>query len=76
LCISIVQTITISEFIGQLKGYSAHEINHKFGGKLLEWQTGYGVVSFGTGDLQWVKGYILNQRERHQTGGSSIGWSG
>jgi putative transposase len=68
LCVSIAPTIAISEFIGQLKGSSAHEVNQKFGGKLLEWQTGYGVVSFGTGDLDWVKGYVLNQRERHAAG--------
>jgi putative transposase len=68
LCISIAPTISISEFIGQLKGYSAHEVNQKFGSKLLEWQTGYGVVSFGTGDLEWVNKYVLNQRERHGAG--------
>jgi putative transposase len=68
LCISVAPTITPSELIGQLKGYSAHEVNQKFGSKVLEWQTGYGVVSFGTRDLEWVKAYVLNQRERHATG--------
>jgi len=68
LCASIPPTLTISEFVGQLKGFSSHELNQKFGSKLLEWQTGYGVVSFGTGDLEWVKAYILNQGERHATG--------
>ena len=38
-------------------------------GKALEWQPGYGVVSFGTGDLEWVKSYIRNQREHHARGG-------
>ena len=61
-------TLTISEFVGQLKGYSSHEVNQKLGAKVLEWQTGYGVVSFGTGDLPWVKAYVLNQRDRHSTG--------
>jgi REP element-mobilizing transposase RayT len=37
------------------------------GYKALEWQAGYGVVSFGTGDLEWVKDYIRNQRERHSS---------
>jgi REP element-mobilizing transposase RayT len=68
LAISIVPTITISEFIGQLKGSSSHEANQKLGHKLLDWQTGYGVVSFGTGDLEWVKEYIRNQRQRHANG--------
>jgi hypothetical protein len=26
------------------------------------------VVSFGTGDLEWVKNYVRNQRERHARG--------
>jgi putative transposase len=70
LCVSLVPTILISDFIGQLKGGSSHEVNQKLGagGKLLEWQTGYGVVSFGAKDLEWVKAYVINQRERHERG--------
>ena len=37
--------------------------------KVLQWQKGYGVVSFGTGDLDWVKLYISNQKEHHARGG-------
>jgi len=65
LCVSIAPTILISDFIGQLKGSSSHDANQKLGYKALEWQTGYGVVSFGTGDLDWVKSYVKNQRQRH-----------
>ncbi len=38
------------------------------GHKALEWQAGYGVVSFGTGDLPWVRDYVRNQREHHARG--------
>ncbi|HSQ56540.1 MAG TPA: IS200/IS605 family transposase [Gemmata sp.] len=67
---TIVPTIAISEFIGQLKGVSSPEVNQKYGRgrKLLEWQTGYGVVSFGTKDLEWVLEYVRNQKERHAQG--------
>jgi putative transposase len=70
LCISIPPTLTVSEFIGQLKGASSHEINHSnpTRDKLLQWQAGYGVVSFGTKDLEWVKRYVRNQKEHHATG--------
>ena len=68
LAVSIAPTVLISEFIGQLKGSSSHEANQKLGRKILEWQTGYGVVSFGTRDLEWVVEYIRNQRERHANG--------
>jgi len=67
LAVTLPPTILISEFIGQLKGGSSHDVNHQGEGnaKLLEWQAGYGVVSFGTRDLGWVVKYILNQREHH-----------
>ena len=71
LCVTIPPTLLISEFVGQLKGASSHEINQKLGdghGKILEWQGGYGVVSFGTGNLPWVKEYVRNQRDHHAKG--------
>jgi len=53
----------IDRWIGDLKGASSHEF-----GKALQWQHGYGVVSFGTKDLEWVVAYIRNQREHHRRG--------
>lgn len=60
---SVRPTIEIDKWIGQLKGASSHEF-----GKALQWQLGYGVVSFGTRDLPWVVSYIENQKERHNRG--------
>src|SRR6185295_16663810 len=70
IAITIPPTLTISEFIGQLKGGSAHDVTQALGGrqKELQWQTGYGVVSFGTLDLPWVVQYVRNQREHHARG--------
>jgi putative transposase len=68
LCVSIAPTILISDFIGKLKGSSSHEVNQKLGYKALEWQSGYGVVSFGTKDLPWVCSYVRDQKERHASG--------
>jgi putative transposase len=68
LCVSIAPTILISDFVGKLKGASSHEVNQKLSHKALEWQAGYGVVSFGTRDLEWVKEYVRNQRDRHARG--------
>ena len=61
-------TILISEFIGKIKGASSHDVNQRLGRKALEWQPGYGVVSFGTKDLEWVKDYVRNQKEHHSRG--------
>ena len=38
--------------------------------KVLEWQRGYGVVSFGKKHLDWVQNYIANQKEHHAAGRS------
>jgi hypothetical protein len=54
--------------VGQLKGSSSHEINKMLSHKALEWQAGYGVVSFGAGDLPWALDYVRNQRARHDRG--------
>ena len=68
--VSIAPTMLISELVGQLKGSSSHEVNQKLGlgRKLLEWQGGYGVVTFGSKDLEWVKEYVRNQRQHHAQG--------
>jgi putative transposase len=72
LAITIPPTVLISEFIGQLKGASSHEVNEHFQcrrrGRLLHWQSGYGVVSFGTKNLPWVASYIREQRQHHLRG--------
>jgi putative transposase len=67
LAITIPPTVLVSDLIGQLKGASAHETNQQVGhrDKILQWQTGYGVVSFGTRDLDWVKQYIRDQKQHH-----------
>ncbi len=70
IAVSVPPTLTPSTFIGELKGGTSHDVNHQFGvtKKVLEWQAGYGVVSFGTKDLEWVKQYIRNQKEHHANG--------
>jgi putative transposase len=70
VAMSVPPTLLISEFVGQLKGASSHEVNEqcRSQGTKLQWQAGYGVVSFGTKDLDWIKEYIRNQREHHASG--------
>jgi REP element-mobilizing transposase RayT len=70
IAVSVPPTLTPSTFIGELKGGTSHDVNHQFGinKKVLERQAGYGVVSFGTKDLEWLKQYIRNQKEHHANG--------
>jgi len=70
VAVTVPPTLLISEFVGQLKGASSHDVNEQLAlsDKALQWQAGYGIVSFGTGDLDWVTAYIRNQREHHARG--------
>jgi REP element-mobilizing transposase RayT len=63
LAASLFPPFEIDTWIGQIKGASSHEF-----GKSLQWQSGYGEVSFGNRDLKWVVSYIENQKERHRKG--------
>ena len=69
IAVSVPPTLVIADWIGKLKGSSSHYVNHELvNRKLLDWQTGYGVVSFGTKDLGWVVNYIHDQKEHHRKG--------
>jgi len=69
LAVPVPPASNVSEWIGRLKGASAHYVNRRVANrKALEWQAGYGVVSFGTKDLPWVVHYVETQRERHARG--------
>jgi len=63
LAASFYPPFEIDRWIGEVKGASSHEF-----GKALQWQKGYGIVSFGTRDLYWVTSYIRNQKEHHRVG--------
>ncbi|HUT95856.1 MAG TPA: IS200/IS605 family transposase [Thermoguttaceae bacterium] len=67
VAVTIPPTLTISEWIGKLKGGTSYDVNQQMGKrqKVLQWQAGYGVVSFGTGDVEWVRKYVRDQREHH-----------
>ena len=69
LVVTVCPTVTISEWIGTLKGSSSYFVNHRIANrKVLAWQVGYGVVSFGTKDLPWVLDYVRDQRKHHAAG--------
>ncbi len=66
--VSLQPNILVSDWVGKLKGSSSHYINHEVQPKALEWQRGYGIVTFGTKDLKWVVNYIENQKGHHKRG--------
>jgi putative transposase len=68
VALAIEPFVTISDMLQELKGFSSHEVNRRLERKALEWQRGYGVVSFGRAHLDGVVEYVLNQREHHAKG--------
>lgn len=68
LALSIEPFVTISELVQELKGASSFAVNKRINRKVLEWQRGYGVVSFGKKNLDWVLDYVRRQREHHANG--------
>ena len=68
LAINIEPFVTISELVKELKGGSSHDVNEQLCRKALYWQRGYGVVSFGKRNLDWVLEYIAQQKEHHAAG--------
>lgn len=68
LALSIEPFVSISDLVGELKGASAREVNKQRSFKALHWQRGFGVVSFGRKNLQFVLKYIEDQKEHHAKG--------
>ena len=69
LAVHIAPTVQITKWVGDFKGACSHHVNKTLGRKLLYWQNGYGVVSFGKGNLAFVLEYVRRQREHHAGGG-------
>jgi putative transposase len=65
VAVSIAPHVAISEMVKELKGGGSHDANTRLNKKLLYWQRGSGVVSFGKSNLPWVLEYIARQKEHH-----------
>ncbi len=68
LAMQVETMVKLDEFIGQIKGASSHEMNQRSGRHVLEWQRGYGVVSFAKANLPGILRYVERQKEHHRVG--------
>ena len=69
LAVTIPPSISVARFAGEVKGASSFHVNHlPDNPHTLEWQRGYGVVSFRRDNLNQVVEYIRLQREHHASG--------
>jgi REP element-mobilizing transposase RayT len=58
--------VDLSEFIGKLKGSSAHFLNKRFHRDAMRWQRGYGLVTFAYRNLPAMCAYVRKQKEHHR----------
>jgi REP-associated tyrosine transposase len=70
VAVCIAPSVSISTWIGHIKGLSAHSVNAVFANleSTFKWQEGYGVVTFGEKNLAYVQDYIANQQVHHAAG--------
>ena len=84
LLIQMEPFVTLSDWVGKIKGTCSHAINEEFGrgagrgagqasggaaGRTsLQWQRGFGAVSFGLHDLKALERYVGGQEEHHGKG--------
>lgn len=68
LIVEVFPTLTISKWIGKVKGASSFEVNKRFGHATLQWQRKYGVVTFARRDLPGIRRYVQRQKEHHRMG--------
>jgi REP element-mobilizing transposase RayT len=69
LAVSVPPKIAISDFIGQVKGNSAHFVNYVVHPDFeFHWQAEYGIHSFGEKNLHFVVDYVKRQHAHHEQG--------
>jgi hypothetical protein len=69
LLVRLPPTVTVSEFIGQVKSAASHRVNEEIRPSFkLKWQEGYGVLTLRKDEVEKVSRYIDNQESHHRTG--------
>jgi REP element-mobilizing transposase RayT len=68
LAFQIEPFVTIAQLVEELKEASAFEVNKRLSRQALDWERGYGAVSFARRNLEWMVSYIENQRGHHESG--------
>ncbi len=69
LAVTLPATLAPADFMHDVKGASAHFVNHLPETKdCLYWQEGYGWLTFALDDLPRIIRYVDCQKERHAAG--------
>lgn len=69
VAVSIALSVSIANWVKQVKGVSAFEVNTTYPDlpSRFGWQKGYGILRFGAKQLPFVKQYIGRQKEHHRS---------
>ncbi len=59
-------TIAIAYLVQQIKGSSSHLMTHEFGADTFKWQGAYGAFTVARDALEPLRGYVMDQKERHR----------
>lgn len=69
LLVELPATLTIAHLVGQVKGVSAHLINHRLTpGASFKWRGAYAAFSVSPRAVPRVVDYIARQQEHHAAG--------
>ncbi|HLA83218.1 MAG TPA: IS200/IS605 family transposase [Thermoguttaceae bacterium] len=69
LLVRLPPTITVSDFIGRVKGAVSHRVNQEVRpGVKMKWQEGYGALTLRREEIEKVARYIDNQESHHAHG--------
>src|SRR5262249_15534591 len=75
LLVRLNPKISVSDFIGQVKGATAFRVNKELQPKFkLRWQEGYGALTLREDELPTVSRCICRQEEHHRDGRLSRMW--
>lgn len=66
IAVCIPPGLAVAQWVSKVKGFSSRAMNETYPDTSFQWQEGYGVLTFGTKNLPFVKTYIENQKEHHQ----------
>jgi putative transposase len=73
LLVRLPPTVTVSDFIGQVKGAASHRVNEEIKPSFrLQWQEGYGALTLRKDEVEKVARYIDNQEAHHAKGRLSV----
>ncbi|MEP7293954.1 MAG: IS200/IS605 family transposase [Chloroflexota bacterium] len=74
VAVSIRPSLSVGDWVGQIKGTSSHAVNVAFSGleSKFRWQEDYGMLSYGAKNLPFILKYIEHQKEHHRIGNLEV----